>query len=242
MITMEKLNSGATKIGLQLSPRQLEQFYIYYQELLDWNRRLNLTAITDYEEVQIKHFLDSLTVTLAWQQPISSMDFRLIDVGSGAGLPGIALKILWPGIRLVLLDSTAKKAVFLHHLKQKLGLDDVEIVVGRAEEIAHEPQYREKFDVVLSRAVASLPTLVELTLPFCTIGGSFIAQKKGAIDPEISQAAKAISLLGGNLREVRRVDLEEFTDERWLVVIDKVSPTPQQYPRRPGIPSKRPLG
>jgi len=247
---MEKLNSGATKLGLQLNPRQLEQFYIYYQELLDWNRRFNLTAITDYESVQIKHFLDSLTVTLAWHQPISSMDFRLIDVGSGAGLPGIPLKILWPDIRLVLLDSTAKKAVFLHHLKQKLGLDDVEIVVGRAEEVAHETQYREKFDVVLSRAVASLPTLVEVTLPFCTIGGSFIAQKKGAIDPvrksngvdsEISRAAKAISLLGGNLREVKRVDLQEFTDERWLVVIDKVLPTPEQYPRRPGIPSKRPL-
>ena len=242
MITMEKLNSGATKLGLQLSPNQLEQFYIYYQELLDWNRRLNLTAITDYKEVQIKHFLDSLTVTLAWQQPISSMDFRLIDVGTGAGLPGIALKILWPGIRLVLLDSTAKKAVFLHHLKQKLGLDDVEIVVGRAEEIAHEPQYREKFDAVLSRAVASLPTLVELTLPFCTIGGSFIAQKKGAIDPEISRASQAISLLGGNLREVKRVNLEEFIDERRLIIIDKVSPTPPQYPRRSGIPAKRPLG
>jgi len=239
---MEKLNSGATKLGLQLSPRQLEQFYIYYQELLDWNRRLNLTAITDYKSVQIKHFLDSLTVTLAWQQPISSVDFRLIDVGTGAGLPGIPLKILWPGIRLVLLDSTAKKAVFLHHLKRKLGLDDVEIVVGRAEEVAHETQYREKFDVVLSRAVASLPTLIELTLPFCTIGGSFIAQKKGAIDLEISQASQVISLLGGNLREVKRVDLEEFTGERWLVIIDKVSPTSEQYPRRPGIPSKRPLG
>ena len=170
---MEKLSTGAIKLGLELNQRQLEQFYIYYQELLDWNRRLNLTAITDYESVQIKHFLDSLTVTLAWQQPISSMDFRLIDVGTGAGLPGIPLKILWPGIRLVLLDSTAKKAVFLHHLKQKLGLDDVEVVVGRAEEIAHETQYREKFDVVLSRAVAPLSTLVELTLPFCAIGGSF---------------------------------------------------------------------
>lgn len=239
---MERLNSGATKLGLHLNPGQLDQFYIYYQELLDWNRRLNLTSITDYENVQIKHFLDSLTVTLAWQQPISSMDFRLIDVGSGAGLPGIPLKILWPDIKLVLLDSTAKKAVFLHHLKQKLGLDGVEIVVGRAEGVAYDTQYREKFDVVLSRAVAPLPTLVELTLPFCTIGGSFIAQKKGAIDPEISRASQAISLLGGNLREVKRVDLQEFTDERWLVIIDKVSPTSEQYPRRPGTPSKRPLG
>jgi 16S rRNA (guanine527-N7)-methyltransferase len=239
---MERLSSGATKFGLHLNPGQLEQFYIYYQELVDWNRRLNLTSITDYENVQIKHFLDSLTVTLAWQQPISSMDFRLIDVGSGAGLPGIPLKILWPDIKLVLLDSTAKKAVFLHHLKQKLGLDGVEIVVGRAEGVAHDTQYREKFDVVLSRAVAPLPTLVELTLPFCTIGGSFIAQKKGAIDLEISRASQAISLLGGNLREVKRVDLQEFTDERWLVIIDKVSPTSEQYPRRPGTPLKRPLG
>jgi len=141
----------------------------------------------------------------------------------------------------VLLEATAKKAAFLHHLKQKLGLNNVEIVAGRAEDVAHQAQYRERFDIVLSRAVAPLPTLVELTLPFCTIGGSFIAQKKGAFDLEISKATKAISLLGGNLRQVKKVDLEEFTDERWLIIIDKVSPTPELYPRRPGIPSKRPL-
>jgi len=238
---MERLNAGAIKLGLELSPGQLEQFNIYYQELIDWNKRVNLTAITGYEDVQIKHFLDSLTVTLAWQQLITSTDFRLIDVGTGAGIPGIPLKILFPSIKLVLLDATAKKAAFLHHIKHKLGLDDVEIVVGRAEEIAHQNQYREKFDIVLSRGVAPLPTLVELTLPFCAIGGSFIGQKKGAIDLELSQANKAISLLGGNLREVKRVDLEEFADERRLIIIDKLSPTPQLYPRRPGIPSKRPL-
>jgi len=141
----------------------------------------------------------------------------------------------------VLLDATAKKAAFLHHIKHKLGLDNVEIVVGRAEDVAHKAQYREKFELVLSRAVASLPTLVELTMPFCAIGGSFIAQKKGLIDPELSQAVRAISLLGGNLREMKKVDLEEFTDERWLIAIDKVLPTPRQYPRRPGIPAKRPL-
>ena len=116
---MEKLNNGARKLGLQLNSKQLEQFQIFYQELIDWNRRLNLTAITDYEEVQIKHFLDSLTVTLAWQQPTGSIDFSLIDVGTGAGLPGIPLKILLPQIRLVLLDSTAKKAAFLYHLKHQ---------------------------------------------------------------------------------------------------------------------------
>lgn len=238
---MEKLNAGARKLDLHLTPQQLEQFQIYYQELIDWNQRVNLTAITGYEEVQIKHFLDSLTVVLALKQPIGEHDFHLIDVGTGAGIPGIPLKILLPEIKLVLLDATAKKAAFLHYIKHKLGLDDVEIVVGRAEDVAHEARYREKFELVLSRAVASLPTLVELTLPFCAVGGSFVAQKKGAVDPEVTQAARAISLLGGNLRKVEKVSLEEFTDERWLIIIDKVSPTPQKYPRRSGIPAKRPL-
>jgi 16S rRNA (guanine527-N7)-methyltransferase len=238
---MEKLYLGAKKLGLHLSQAQLEQFEIYFQELVDWNRRVNLTSITGYEEVQVRHFLDSLTVTLAMKPPVGGESQGVIDVGTGAGLPGIPLKILWPGIRLVLLEATAKKAKFLHHLIGELGLEDVEIVVGRAEEVARLSQYREKFDLVLSRAVASLPILVELALPFCALGGSFIAQKKGDIDLEISNAAKAIEIVGGKLREVKPVDLEEFADERCLVVIDKVSPTPPKYPRRPGIPAKRPI-
>ena len=238
---MEKLIAGANKLGLQFSSRQLEQFDIYYREMMDWNRRMNLTAITSYEGVQIKHFLDSITITLAISCPVSGVSLNVIDVGTGAGLPGIPLKILFPDVRLVLLEATAKKAAFLNRVISELGLDNTEVVVGRAETVARESRYREQFDIVLSRAVAALPTLIELTMPFCAIGGSFIAQKKGDIEPEIRQANRAIAVLGGSLREIKRIELEEFTDERCLIVIDKVSPTPTQYPRRAGIPSKRPL-
>jgi 16S rRNA (guanine527-N7)-methyltransferase len=238
---MEKLASGAKKLGLNLTASQLEQFRIYYQHLLDWNRRINLTAITAYEEVQVKHFLDSLTVVPVISQFKKQGNLKLIDVGTGAGLPGIPLKIVLPEIRLVLLEATTKKAGFLQHIKNKLGLDDIEVVVGRAEAVAHEAPYREKFDLVLSRAVAELSALIELALPFCAVGGKFVAQKKGKIDTEMRQAAGAIKLLGGSLHEVAKVALDEFTDERWLVVIDKILPTPLQYPRRPGMPVKRPL-
>ena len=238
---MEILITGVKKMGLPLSRRQLEQFGIYYQELVDWNRRVNLTSVTDFEGVQVKHFLDSLTVMPLLEKGKGYNNFRVIDVGAGAGFPGLPLKILSPEIDLVLLEATAKKTEFLQHIVRKLELEGVEIVNGRAESIARENQYREKFDIVLSRAVAPLPILVELTLPFCALGGSFIAQKKGDIDAEVSSAEKAIGLLGGSLREVRKIELEELNDERFLVIIDKVAPTPPQYPRRPGIPNKRPL-
>jgi 16S rRNA (guanine527-N7)-methyltransferase len=238
---VKRLESGAQKLGLQLSPQQLEKFDIYYQELVDWNRKMNLTSITGYEEVQVRHFLDSLTVIQALKARSGVLSFNLIDVGTGAGLPGIPLRMVFPGARLVLLEATSKKAKFLEHLVAKLGLDNTEVVIGRAEALAHDDRYREKFDVVLSRAVAPLPTLVELALPFGAIGSSFIAQKKGDIATELKSASRAVTLLGGHLREVKPVELEEFSDKRYLVIIDKVKLTPRVYPRRPGIPEKRPI-
>jgi 16S rRNA (guanine527-N7)-methyltransferase len=238
VISMQKLIDGAEKLGIALNQNQIEQFDIYYKELIDWNNRINLTAITDLEDVQVKHFLDSLTVINAIDK---KEDMRFIDVGTGGGFPGIPLKIVLPGIKMVLLESTAKKVSFLKHIVEKTGMEGVDVITGRAEEVARKPDFREKFDVALSRAVAELNVLVELTLPFCAVGGCVIAQKKGDIQLELEQAAKAIDVLGGSLSSVDKVELEGLDDERYLVVIDKISATPEKYPRRPGMPEKRPL-
>jgi len=238
---MESLEAGAGRLGLKLSMKQLEQFHIYWKDLVDWNRRVNLTRITGYQEVQIKHFLDALTVCLVWPPPRANDVLRVIDVGTGGGIPGVPLKILFPEIRLVLLEATEKKAAFLRHISDRLVLADAEVVTGRAEDAARQERYRESFDIVVSRAVAPLVTLAELALPFCVISGIFIAQKKGDLVSEINRAEKAIGRLGGRLREVRTVNLKELSDQRQLVVIDKELATPELYPRRPGIPSKRPL-
>ncbi|MGA8850004.1 MAG: 16S rRNA (guanine(527)-N(7))-methyltransferase RsmG [Dehalococcoidia bacterium] len=239
---MKKLIEGAGKLGIEFNARQVKQFELYYRELIEWNKKTNLTAITDYSSVQIKHFLDSLTITLALPEGgVERPDFSIVDVGTGAGLPGVPLKILFPQPRLVLIEPTTKKTSFLHHIIQKLKLENVEVLNSRAEEAAHLPLYREQFALVLSRAVALLPTLVELTLPFCQIGGRFIAQKKGEIDEEINKAKEAIAILGGKLDQIKKIELDEFNDVRYLVIIDKIHPTPSKYPRRPGLPRRRPI-
>jgi len=235
---MEKLIAGAQKLGLSLTKEQVTLFQTYYEELIRWNSRVNLTAIVDYEEVQIKHFLDSLTVAPL----IGNTSGRLLDVGTGAGFPGVPLKIVFPDIAVTLVESVKKKAAFLNHLVDRLSLDGVEVIAERAETLAHDERHREGFDVAVSRGVADLATLAELTLPFCVVGGIAVAMKKGDIEDEVSGASKAIDVLGGRLREVRPIELEEFVGEaRSLVVIEKVSSTPERYPRRPGIPKKRPL-
>jgi 16S rRNA (guanine527-N7)-methyltransferase len=239
---MKKLIEGAGKLGIKLDSGQLKQFELYYRELIEWNRKINLTAITDYSSVQVKHFLDSLTVTLALsEEEVASPDFKIVDIGTGAGFPGVPLKILFPRPSLLLIEPTAKKTAFLDHIVGKLQLQNVEVLNSRAEEAAHLPAYREQFDLVLSRAVALLPTLAELTLPFCRIGGRFIAQKKGWVDQEIAGAKKAIAVMGGRLDETRKIELDEFADVRYLVIIDKIYPTPREYPRRPGVPKRRPI-
>jgi 16S rRNA (guanine527-N7)-methyltransferase len=238
---MEKLITGAEKLGITLDRKQVRQFEEYYRVLLDWNQRVNLTAITGYEEVQIRHFLDSLTIftVLPFSQPHAKLN--ILDVGTGAGLPGIPLKIAAPEIELTLVEATNKKTEFLNYVVSILDLKNVKIITGRAEELAHGVEYRSTYNVVVSRAVASLAALVELTLPFCPTGGIVIAPKKGNIRKEVEDSLEAIDTLGGSLREVRLVELEDLIDDRYLVIIDKVSPTPDKYPRRPGIPEKRPL-
>jgi 16S rRNA (guanine527-N7)-methyltransferase len=238
---MEKLAAGAEKLGLKLTSKQLAQFELYYSKMSRWNQRANLTAITEYEDVQIKHFLDSLTVTLAFRNLIEKTPDRVIDIGTGAGLPGIPLKIIMPEIQLTLVESVTKKTAFLQYITDQLGFKDVEIVTARAEDIGHDYQYRENFNLVLSRAVAALPTLLELTLPFCRTGGIFVAQKQDRAKVEIDRAAKAIRTLGGMLSEVIEIELPEITDHRCLIVFEKISETVMEYPRRAGVPAKHPI-
>lgn len=241
---MQQLVDSARSLGLNLTAEQQAAFQLYYEEMIAWNEKFNLTAITDYEQVQIRHFLDSLSCLLAQEAKasLSRPGARTIDVGSGAGFPGIPLKLVCPAGRLTLLEATGKKVTFLEHLIGRLGLRAVAAVKARAEELAHDPSHREQYDLALSRAVAELPVVAEYTLPFCKVGGWAIAQKGEAGAGEAWSAEKAIALLGGELRRVVPVELPGLAENRSLVVIEKVHPTPGTYPRRPGVPSKRPLG
>ncbi len=237
---MEILARGAAQLGLALTPRQLDQFEAYHRELALWNQRVNLTAITRYLEIQAKHFVDSLTVCLAVPGGMTPR-LRVVDVGTGAGFPGLPLKLAFPDIRLALVESVGKKARFLEHLVAALGLSGVEVHTARAEELAHRPELRESFDLAVSRGVASVPTLLEYTLPFCCLGGRAVLLKQAGIEDELTSASRALDLLGGRLDDVHPVRVTGLADDRVVVAVEKVQSTPAKYPRRPGMPAKRPL-
>jgi 16S rRNA (guanine527-N7)-methyltransferase len=240
---MQRLIDGARALNLRLTEGQLAAFQAYYEELVAWNVKFNLTAITEYEQVQIRHFLDSLSCLLAEEtrRALNRPDARIIDVGAGAGFPGIPIKLVCPAVRLTLLEATGKKVTFLEHVVQRLELHRVSAIHARAEELAHDPAHREGYDLALARAVAELPVVVEYALPFCKVGGWVVAQKGEAGAAEAWGAETSIKLLGGELRRVQHVELPGLPEDRSLVVIEKVGPTPSSYPRRPGMPSKRPL-
>jgi 16S rRNA (guanine527-N7)-methyltransferase len=227
-----------TLIGIRLSPSQLNAFCQYERELLEWNTRFNLTAIQDPRNIRIKHFLDSLTCLMAMRErPME----KIIDVGTGAGFPGLPIKIACPSIHLTLVESVGKKVDFCQHIVRKLGLENVEVLQARAEEVGQHPAYREKYDWALARAVAILPVLAEYLLPLVRLGGGMIAMKGESAHAEAQDAERALRILGGHLRRLLPVTLPGVADERYLVVIDKVAATPSLYPRRVGIPAKRPL-
>ena len=218
-IFVDKMTAGCQELGITLSERQLEQFYQYYEMLAEWNQVMNLTAITELEDVVSKHFLDSLALVKA----------------------GIPLKIAFPGLQVTLLDSLNKRIQFLKEVCGALGLSQVEMIHGRAEDFGRNPKYREQYDLCVSRAVANTATLSEYCLPFVKTGGFFLPYKSGKIDEELADGTKAIESLGGSIEEVVRFQLTGADADRSLVKIRKTAKTPKKYPRKAGVPSKEPI-
>ena len=223
-------------IGIELSDEQLEQFLTYYEMLIEKNKVMNLTTITDFDEVLEKHFEDSLSLIQAVDLEKSQ---TVIDLGTGAGFPGIPLKIAFPNLQITLADSLNKRILFLDDVIRELGLTGIDTVHGRAEDLAKNSDYREKFDLCVSRAVANLSTLSEYCLPFVKIGGKFISYKAGECDEEVAASKSSVFLLGGKISDIKKFELGE--SGRAFVIIDKVSGTPKKYPRKAGLPSKEPL-
>ena len=240
-----KFKKNLEEFHIILSSDQLDQFLKYYEMLIEKNKVMNLTAITDFDEVLTKHFVDSLSLVKVCDLNDS---FSLIDIGTGAGFPGIPLKIVFPNLKVTLLDSLQKRVVFLKEVTEKLGLKEIEAVHGRAEDFAKPEQMRERFDLCVSRAVANLSVLSEYCLPYVKVGGKFISYKSDKVSikseqhiTEIEQAKHSISVLGGELMEQKGFMLPSTDIYRNLVVIEKCRPTPKQYPRKAGTASKKPL-
>lgn len=225
-------------LGIDLTEKQIQQFISYYEKLVEWNEMMNLTAITEYDEVMKKHFIDSMTLIKAFDVNQSA---SVIDVGTGAGFPGLVLKIAFPNLKITLLDSLNKRIQFLNEVIGNLGLDGVETIHGRAEDFAKPGKLREKYDLCVSRAVANLSTLSEYCLPFVKEKGLFISYKSEKVQEEMVKADKAISILGGKIERQVEFTLPDSDIYRNLFIIRKVKKTPAKYPRKAGLPSKEPL-
>ena len=225
-------------LGIELSKIQINALNYYENELIKWNKKFNLTTIKEPEKIRVKHFLDSLTCSLEID---SLFGDEIIDVGTGAGFPGIPLKIVNPEIKLTLVESVGKKVEFCKHILHNIGINDVEIIHSRVETLGQKEEYRQKFQWAVARAVAIMPTLVEYILPLLKVNGVMIAMKGPDAPAEAHEAEYATTLLGGHLRKLRRITLPGVAEDRYIVVIDKVAATPEKFPRRVGIPRKRPL-
>lgn len=231
-----KFRNSMKSIGIELTDSQLNAFETYYDMLIDRNKVMNLTAITEFDEVMDKHFLDSVYLFRSIEL---KADYKLIDIGTGAGFPGIPLKIVFPELKITLLDSLNKRVGFLNDVIDELNLNGIEAIHGRAEDIARDKTYRASYDIAVSRAVANLSTLSEYCLPFVKIGGKFVSYKSGDCADEVDNAKAAIHLLGGKINKI-----DEFSysnNSRSFIVIDKVMNTSNKYPRKAGLPSKKPL-
>lgn len=235
---LEKFKNGLQQLHIALSEKQMEQFLQYYELLVEKNKVMNLTAITEFDEVVEKHFLDSVSLT---QQLDLHQPLKVLDLGTGAGFPGIPLKIVFPELEITLMDSLNKRVLFLQDVISSLQLENIEAVHGRAEEAAKNKKYRESFDLCVSRAVANISTLSEYCLPFVKIGGSFISYKSSTIEDELEDGKKGIAILGGKVKDVYKFTLPDSELQRSFVIIEKEKKTPKAYPRKAGTPSKEPL-
>lgn len=235
----EKFKETLAQAGIELNDQQMTQFNRYFELLVEWNEKINLTAITEKEEVYLKHFYDSLTV--AMQVDLTSEEFTLVDVGSGAGFPSIPLKIALPNLKITIVDSLNKRINFIHEVVNELGLEGVEAYHDRAETFGQNPQFRGQFDFATARAVARLNLLAEFCLPLVKKQGQFLAMKAQSADDEIAESKNAIALLGGKFVEDIQFDLPNGAGERHILRIEKPKETPNKYPRKPGKPAKSPL-